>query len=168
MQKFFNNYLKEFVYGATDGTVTTFAIIAGSAGAELPAAIVIILGTSNVLADGFSMASSNYLSEKSHRDQNDLVATVSPFKNAFATFISFILVGSIPVLPYVANAIWGIWQKTFFISCIFTFFAFLFIGQIRGRISQKNPLRATIETLIIGGIAAIVAYSVGAFLDKII
>jgi len=168
MQKFFNNYLKEFVYGSTDGTVTTFAIIAGSAGAELPSAIVIILGVSNVLADGFSMASSNYLSEKSHRDQNGLVAIVSPFKNAFATFISFILVGFIPILPYVVNAIWGIWQKTFFVSCIFTFLAFLFIGQIRGRISQKNSLRATIETLIIGGVAALVAYSVGAFLDSII
>jgi VIT1/CCC1 family predicted Fe2+/Mn2+ transporter len=168
MQRFFNNYLKEFVYGATDGTVTTFAIIAGSAGAELPATIVIILGVSNVLADGFSMASSNYLSEKSHRDQNDLVATIHPFKNAFATFISFLLVGSIPILPYVVNAIWGIWQKTVFVSCIFTFFAFLFIGQIRGRIGQKNILRATIETLVIGGVAATVAYSVGAFLDKII
>ena len=168
MQKFFNNYLREFVYGATDGTVTTFAIIAGSAGADLPAAIVIILGTSNVLADGFSMASSNYLSEKSHRDQNDLVATVSPLKNAFATFISFILVGSIPVLPYVANAIWGIWQNTFFISGLFTFLAFLFIGYIRGSISQKNRLRTALETLIIGGVAATVAYSVGAFLDKII
>lgn len=168
MPTFFNTYLKEFVYGATDGTVTTFAIIAGSAGAELPATVVIILGVSNVLADGFSMASSNYLSEKSHRDQNDLVAAVSPFRNAFATFISFILVGFIPILPYAVNAIWGIWQETFFISCLFTFFAFLFIGQIRGRISQKNNLRTALETLLIGGVAATVAYSVGAFLDRIV
>lgn len=168
MIKYLNTYLREFVYGATDGTVTTFAIIAGSAGANLPSTIVIILGVSNVLADGFSMASSNYLSEKSHRDQNELKAIVSPFKNAFATFISFVLVGFIPILPYAINAIFGIWQKTFLISCIFTFFAFFFIGMVRGKVANTNSTKTALETLFIGGVAAIVAYSVGAFLDKII
>ena len=168
MKKFLNLHLREFVYGATDGTVTTFAIIAGAAGANLASSIVIILGVSNVLADGFSMASSNYLSEKSHRDQNDLETTVSPFKNAFATFISFVLVGFIPILPYAVNAIFGIWQKTFLISCIATFFAFFFIGMVRGRVANTSSTKTALETLFIGGVAAIVAYSVGAFLDKII
>lgn len=168
MRKIFDTYLREFVYGATDGTVTTFAIIAGSAGANLTSNIVIILGISNVLADAFSMASSNYLSEKSHRDQNELVATVSPFKNAFATFISFVLIGIIPVLPYVGNAVFGIWENTFTISCIFTFLAFFLIGFIRGKISNTRKWKTSLETLLIGSIAATVAYSVGAFLDKIV
>ena len=46
-------YVSEFVYGGIDGTITTMAIIAGSAGAGLP---TIILGLANVLADGFSIA----------------------------------------------------------------------------------------------------------------
>lgn len=54
-------YLKDFVYGAVDGAVTTFAIVAGVAGAGLPAGIIIILGFANLLADGFSMAISNFL-----------------------------------------------------------------------------------------------------------
>jgi len=61
-------YLAEFVYGATDGTVTTFAIIAGAIGATLGPQIILILGFANLLADGFSMATSNYLSTKSQRD----------------------------------------------------------------------------------------------------
>ena len=54
-------YLKDFVYGAIDGAVTTFAVVAGVAGAGLPAGIIIILGFANLLADGFSMAISNFL-----------------------------------------------------------------------------------------------------------
>lgn len=61
-------YLGEFVYGAIDGTITTFAVVAGSAGAALSPGIVIILGFANLLADGFSMASGNFLSERTQSD----------------------------------------------------------------------------------------------------
>lgn len=54
-------YLRDFVYGAIDGTVTTFAVVAGVAGAELPPSVIIILGLANLVGDGFSMAASNYL-----------------------------------------------------------------------------------------------------------
>ncbi|MDZ4229800.1 MAG: VIT1/CCC1 transporter family protein, partial [Candidatus Veblenbacteria bacterium] len=61
-------YLRDFVYGANDGIITTFAVVAGVAGADLSAKVVIILGFANLFADGFSMAMSNYLGEKSNRD----------------------------------------------------------------------------------------------------
>jgi len=61
-------YLRDFVYGANDGIITTFAVVAGVAGANLSASVVLILGFANLLADGFSMAMSNYLGEKSNRD----------------------------------------------------------------------------------------------------
>ncbi|MBI4991690.1 MAG: VIT1/CCC1 transporter family protein [Candidatus Harrisonbacteria bacterium] len=54
-------YIKDMVYGANDGIITTFAVVAGAAGADLSPAVIIILGISNLLADGFSMAASNYL-----------------------------------------------------------------------------------------------------------
>jgi len=63
-------FIKDFVYGAVDGAITTFAIVAGVAGAGLSAGIIIILGFANLLADGFSMAVSNYLgtrAENQHR-----------------------------------------------------------------------------------------------------
>ncbi|TSC80777.1 MAG: hypothetical protein G01um101429_86 [Parcubacteria group bacterium Gr01-1014_29] len=61
-------YLKDVVYGANDGVITTFAVVAGVAGAGLDSAIVVLLGLANLLADGFSMAASNYLGSKSERD----------------------------------------------------------------------------------------------------
>lgn len=56
--------LEEFVYGATDGAVTTFAVVAGVVGASLSPSIVLILGFANLFADGFSMAVGNYLAVK--------------------------------------------------------------------------------------------------------
>lgn len=60
--------LQDFVYGATDGAITTFAIVAGVVGASLSPSIVLILGFANLLADGFSMAVGNYLATKAQRE----------------------------------------------------------------------------------------------------
>ena len=63
------SYLRDWVYGGIDGTVTTFAIMAGVVGAELSATIVIVLGVANLLADGFSMAAGNYTGTKAEHDE---------------------------------------------------------------------------------------------------
>jgi len=62
------NYLRDWVYGGIDGAVTTFAIVAGVVGAQLSAGIILILGLANLLADGFSMAASNYSGTKTEID----------------------------------------------------------------------------------------------------
>ncbi len=64
----FQGYLGEFVYGGIDGCVTTFAVVAGSVGAGLDSAVIIILGFANLFADGFAMSIGAYLSSKSERD----------------------------------------------------------------------------------------------------
>jgi len=53
-------HFEDFIYGSIDGTVTTFAIVAGVVGASLSPSIILILGFANLFADGFSMAVSNY------------------------------------------------------------------------------------------------------------
>jgi VIT1/CCC1 family predicted Fe2+/Mn2+ transporter len=63
------SYLRDFVYGAIDGTVTTFAVVAGVAGAGLDTPIVVILGAANLVADGFSMAISNYLGARAEEQR---------------------------------------------------------------------------------------------------
>ncbi len=62
------NYLRDWVYGGIDGAVTTFAIVAGVVGAQLASGIILILGLANLLADGFSMAASNYSGTKTEID----------------------------------------------------------------------------------------------------
>lgn len=62
-----SNYLSDFIYGAIDGTVTTFAVVSGVAGAGLSSGIVIVLGLANLVGDGFSMAASNFLGTRADR-----------------------------------------------------------------------------------------------------
>ncbi len=70
------NYLRDFVYGGIDGAVTTFAVVSGVSGAALSPAIVIILGVANLLADGFSMAASNYSGTKTEIDDAERLQAV--------------------------------------------------------------------------------------------
>lgn len=66
-----HSYLGDAVLGGIDGCVTTFAVVAGSVGGQFSPTVAIILGFANLLADGFSMAVSNYQATKSHRDLVD-------------------------------------------------------------------------------------------------
>ena len=65
------SHLRDFIYGGIDGAVTTFAVVAGVAGAHLSANIVIILGVANLVADGFSMAVSNFLATRAEIQERD-------------------------------------------------------------------------------------------------
>jgi VIT1/CCC1 family predicted Fe2+/Mn2+ transporter len=65
------SYLHDFIYGAIDGAVTTFAVVAGVQGAALDETVVIILGIANLVADGFSMAVSNFLGSRAERQRRE-------------------------------------------------------------------------------------------------
>ncbi len=65
------SYIGSVVYGGLDGIITTFAVVSGVAGADLGAKVILILGIGNLLADGFSMGTGDYLSTKSVREYYD-------------------------------------------------------------------------------------------------
>ncbi len=62
------NYLRDWIYGGIDGTITTFAIVAGVVGAALPGSVVLVLGMANLIADGFAMGAGNYSATKADVD----------------------------------------------------------------------------------------------------
>jgi VIT1/CCC1 family predicted Fe2+/Mn2+ transporter len=70
-----HNYLRDWIYGGIDGSVTTFAVVSGVAGARLSPWIILVMGFANLLADGFSMAASNFLGTRAeHEDFKRLEA----------------------------------------------------------------------------------------------
>lgn len=71
-----SSYLRDWVYGGIDGTVTTFAVVSGVAGAELPSAIILILGFANLVGDGFSMAASNYSGTKAEKEEYERIKNI--------------------------------------------------------------------------------------------
>ena len=167
-------YLAEFVYGATDGAITTFAVVSGVMGASLSSAIVLILGFANLFADGFSMAISNYLSAKSQKDldskhKHKHSHKKDPKRTALATFISFLIIGFMPLLSFVISPIsLTIENNKFLLSFILTGIALLIIGSIKGSISGKSRIKSSLETLVIGGIAAVIAFLVGFSLKNVV
>ena len=62
------SYLRDWIYGGIDGTITTFAIVAGVVGADMPGAVVLVLGMANLVADGFAMGAGNYSGTKAESD----------------------------------------------------------------------------------------------------
>jgi|TARA_B100001093_G_scaffold146056_1_gene138778 VIT1/CCC1 family predicted Fe2+/Mn2+ transporter len=60
-------FIKSFVYGGLDGTITTFAVVAGVAGASLSSSVILILGFANLIADGIAMAFGDVLSSRAEQ-----------------------------------------------------------------------------------------------------
>ena len=70
------SYLRDWIYGGIDGVVTTFAVVAGVVGADLPSRVVLVLGLANLVADGFAMAAGNYSGTQAERDDYDRLLAV--------------------------------------------------------------------------------------------
>ena len=219
------SYLQDFIYGAVDGAVTTFAVVAGAEGASLDETVVIILGGANLIADGFSMAVSNFLGSRAERQQQERarrqeqlqiqvvpegereeirqifaakgfegrdlervveVITADPelwaktmmteelgfsstetneFRAAAATLAAFLTVGFLPLTVFVYDlAAPGEVENAFTWSAMMTGIAFLVVGALKSRFVDQSWWRSALETLIVGGLAAALAYVTGAFL----
>jgi len=165
-------YIGDLVYGANDGIVSTFAIVAGIAGAGLEPNIIVIIGLASLFADGFSMATSNYLASKSENfvlkneegsDDPHLKIT-SPIKSAFATFLAFIVAGSVPLLPYLilGNG------NTFRLAAASTLIALFVVGSVRTLATGRSAIVGGVEMVVIGGVAATIAYLIGQFISSIV
>jgi VIT1/CCC1 family predicted Fe2+/Mn2+ transporter len=174
ISKNLEEYLSQFVYGGIDGTVTTFAVVAGATGARLSTGIVIILGFANLIADGFSMGVGSYLSSKSEIDlqrknKKPIDGDKSPVINGFATYLSFILIGFVPLLIYTVDYIFSLGIDNLFLyASVLTALAFVGIGLLKSYVAHTGKPRAVAETLSLGLIAAVIAYFIGDLLERVI
>jgi vacuolar iron transporter family protein len=168
----FEDYLREFVYGGIDGAITTFAVVAGATGAGFSAAVVIVLGIANLVADGLSMGVGSYLSSKSELEVDAKKGKavndeVSPAINGLTTFVAFAVLGMVPLLSYVADAVLpATIEHQFAISLVLTLLAFVLIGFLKSNVAKTSKIRGVLETLILGAIAAGVAYGLGVVLER--
>ncbi len=221
-------YIGSAVYGGLDGIITTFAVVAGVAGADLTAGIVLILGFANLFADGISMAVGDFLSTRAENEYNqaerdrerwevqvypegekqemveiytakgyeeqdarqivDLLAKneeawvdimmkeeleiihdeSSPLKNAGVTFLSFCFFGFIPLMAFaIAQLYEALQENTFLIASAMTGISLFVLGALKVRITRQNWFRAGLEMFLVGSIAAVAAYGVGALLKGV-
>ncbi len=218
-------FMKQIVYGGNDGIVTTFAIVAGFAGAgmegtaQIGTIAVLLFGIANLLADGTAMGLGEFLSARSEQDvyratrakelfeiKNNIEmeraemyeilgkrgmneedakqltevfernpefmadfmmqyeigmsdpSDENPIMNGLATFIAFLIFGSVPLIPYfLLNPN----ETTFYLSVFSTFAALVALGLLRWKVTNETMFRCVGETVLVGGICAIVAFGVG-------
>ena len=162
------HYLKDLIYGANDGIITTFAVVSGVAGASLANRIVIVLGLANLLADGFSMGASNFLSIRSDEAVRSAAGKKPeepfPTRHGAVTFAAFVIAGAVPLLSYVFQ----LGNSEFTVSVMLTFAALFAVGASRALVTNEHWFKAGLEMLAVGAAAAVVAYGVGAWLANLI
>ncbi len=222
------SYLRDWIYGGIDGAVTTFAIVSGVVGANLSTSIILVLGAANIVADGFSMAASNYTGTKSELEEYDRlraheeyqmvhdpvgeteeireiyrakgfegddleravdiitsdkerwVTTMlteeyglplserSPLTAAGGTFVAFLMCGLVPLLPFGLVPALLEQAEAFLWSAFLTGIIFFIIGSVKSRWSVVSWWRSGLETLVIGLVAAGMAYVIGYWLRGLV
>jgi VIT1/CCC1 family predicted Fe2+/Mn2+ transporter len=161
------HYLRDFIYGANDGIITTFAVVSGVAGAALPARTALILGVANLLADGFSMGASNVLAIRS--DEAGRAAAgeepVEPFplRHGLATMLAFLVAGSVPLIPYVLAPA----RLRFAVAVAATLVTLFGVGALRSTVTRHRWWSAGADMLGVGALAAGVSYLVGLLLARL-
>lgn len=167
-KKWLEYYIGDIVYGANDGIITTFAVVAAAAGAGVSSTIIIILGIANLAADGFSMGASKYLSLVSEQQADSGASNEkkdrSAFNDGLATFISFVVIGALPLIPFILP---HAAENAFHISAIATALTFFVVGAARSLVITKNAIIAGLEMLFVGGAAAAIAYGLGSFVETL-
>jgi vacuolar iron transporter family protein len=218
-----HNYLRDWIYGGIDGSVTTFAVVTGVIGAHLSPVVIVILGFANLVGDGFSMAASNYLGTSSEHEDFGRLAAIerrhielvpegereevrqifaakgfagsdlervvelitsdkdrwvktmlteeyglplqarSPWMAAVSTFSAFAACGLVPLAPFLVGM-----EHAFVASVLLTAIVFFVIGSIKSIWSTSSWWRSGLSTLLVGGIAAALAYGIGVLLKNLV
>jgi len=158
----FGHYLRDMVYGALDGVITTMAVLAGTEGASLSMRVGLILGMANLLGDGISMGASNYLGLRSELEQTGgSIAAEAPWRHGLATVAAFVIVGSAPLLAFLVSALAG-W-RVFPLATALAAVALIAAGAVRATFVGKTIARSAAEMLAVGAAAGGSAYLVGRF-----
>ena len=92
----------------------------------------------------------------------------TPFAKGLSTYVSFICVGLIPLLIYLIDLIIPVNYNLFVVSSILTGLSFILIGLLKAKVNNSSILKGSVETLLLGLLAAFIAFYVGDFLEQLI
>ncbi len=163
------HYIRDIVYGANDGVITTFAVVAGVTGGTLAPTTVLVLGAANLVADGLSMGVGNYLgirSDERVREAQRLPEQEAyPVRHGLATFLAFVAAGAVPLLPYLFS---GIWSHRFAVSAGLSLLVLFVVGAARSRVGTGSWWGNGLEMLLLGVIVGGAAYFAGAVVSGLV
>jgi VIT1/CCC1 family predicted Fe2+/Mn2+ transporter len=162
------HYLRDLVYGANDGIITTFAVVAGVAGGSLSHTAVLVVGAANLAADGVAMGVGNLLAIRAN--ESALAAEglpeqeAHPWKHGLATLVAFVTAGTLPLLPFLLP----VHRSHLEWSATLTMLSLFAVGAARSRVTREPPWKGGLEMLLLGGLVAIAAYGAGALVAAVV
>lgn len=163
------HYIRDLVYGANDGIITTFAVVAGVAGGSLSNAALLVIGAANLAADGVSMGVGNLLAIRAHEralEADGLPEQETyPYKHGMATLAAFVGAGAVPLLPYVLPI--G-QQRRLVTATVLTLGSLFLLGAARAVVTRDSWWKAGLETLALGAAVALAAYAAGAVVAAVV
>lgn len=94
---------------------------------------------------------------------------ISPLKGAVVTFVSFVAVGFIPLIGYTFKTFVNFSeQQMFYVTAAITLLGLFVVGTVKSKFSMRNWFVCGLETALVGGMAAIIAFLVGHFLKTLV
>ncbi len=163
------HYIRDLVYGANDGIITTFAVVAGVTGGSLSHLAVLVVGAANLAADGVAMGVGNLFAIRAH--ESALAADgwpeeeTYPWKHGVATLVAFVTAGTVPLLPYMMSIPE---DRRLSWSVLLTMASLFSVGVARGVVTRDRWWRTGFEMLLLGGVVAVAAYGTGALVAAIV
>ena len=155
------HYIRDLVYGANDGIITTFAVVSGVAGGQLSQLAVLVVGAANLAADGVSMGVGNFLAiradERAREAEGLPELERHPWKHGLATLLAFVVAGAVPLTPYLILRT----SQQLVVSTILTFTTLFVLGALRALVTRDRWWQTGLETLVLGTFVAGAAYVAG-------
>ncbi|KKU44077.1 MAG: hypothetical protein UX60_C0011G0007 [Berkelbacteria bacterium GW2011_GWA2_46_7] len=157
-------YLRNFVFGAEDSLVSTVGLLSGISFAGLANREVILSGVILILVESISMGAGVYLSEDSANELPEPGEQDNTIADAGIMLISYLLIGLIPLLPYIFSADTKV---GFYYSVGFSLISLFCLGLFKGYVVGKHPVYSAIKVFIVGGLVTTIAVSVGLLIKTV-
>lgn len=170
LDAFARHYIRDMVYAANDGIITTFAVVAGVQGAQLAALVVLALGFANLAADGLAMGVGNYLGIKSERAAElgegfqEWPEAIHAARHGAVTWAAFVTAGLVPLLPFMLPLAR---EQASQLSLGMTAAALFGVGALRTLVSTQRWWRGGMEMLLIGLLTGAAAFGAGWLVQRL-
>ena len=151
------DYIHSIFFGIEDSLVSTTGALAGIAIGSGNKELILVTAIVIIAVESTSMGASEFLSEETEDEIENGSKPANPKISGLLVFISYLVAGLVPLLPYLILS--GL--SAIIVSIFAALAAMILLGIIKGKVSNKSPLRSALEVLIIGGIAAGIGIAVG-------
>lgn len=172
LREIFIRRIREIIFGLEDGLVSTLGVVTGIAEGTQDRFVIILAGLVVIFVESLSMAAGTYLSNKSEKEAHfnkrikfglhqllhiKEIRQKNPTKDAVFMGISYMIGGTIPIIPYLLLPL----ERAIAISVIITIATLFLVGVGKGKLTQTDPLKSGIEMAVISFSAALIGFIIG-------